>query len=458
MLGLGTLAARRVRGRDRLEPPDAPHRPAQLAHDPLVRLRHLAARLRALARHGQRLASRSGCGRSRRRMLADDRAARSAGEFSASCCAARTRCRARRAGRRRARRSAPPRRRGSRPRGAEDRAAARAQCARTGGSSRSPLTPMPPPSTTSATSATAAIGEMCSAIRRASSATTSLRDRIARARGVEDRAHVVRAPRARSRRRAPRAARRAPRPRSRTDRSATPSPEPDAKSTSPAAPWWPRWSSPPSTSPLPSPVPTERNAKSSTPAPTPRHCSPSAARLMSFSTDDRAAEPGRELVGDDHALEPRDVLGELHDARRRARPRPGTPTTMPSRRSAGTPLASISRPASPSTVSSTTLTSAPPCSTSSRARTTPSRSQTACAGSGRRCRCRARAPPRRPARRRARRSSGPPGRRGRLAHQPRLEQRLQRERDRRLRDPDAPGDLGARDRPLAGSSRARFAR
>ena len=39
-----------------------------------------------------------------------------------------------------------------------------------------------------------------------------------------------------------------------------------------------------STSPAPRPVPTERNAKSSTPRATPCHCSPSAARLMSFSS------------------------------------------------------------------------------------------------------------------------------------------------------------------------------
>ena len=91
---------------------------------------------------------------------------------------------------------------------------------------------------------------------------------------------------------------------------------------------WPRCSSPRSTSPEPMPVPTERKAKSSMPRAMPRHCSPSAARLMSFSSSParRAAARARR-----RSLAPR--------ARGRSSARapaaagsttPGTPTTAPS--------------------------------------------------------------------------------------------------------------------------------
>ena len=130
----------------------------------------------------------------------------------------------------------------------------------------------------------------------------------------------------------------------------------------------------------------------------------------------------------------------------RARPTPGTPTTTPSRRSAGTPVASTSRGTTASQMSSTPLTSAPPCSWSSRPATLPSRSHTAMR--------RKRAPMSMPSTSAAsahrleeeRAVAGPVAVARRLAHEARLEQRLQGERHGRLGDADPAGDLGARDR------------
>jgi len=56
-------------------------------------------------------------------------------------------------------------------------------------------------------------------------------------------------------------------------------------------------------------VPIDRKRKSSTPPATPRHCSPSAARLTSFSSHAQP-EPRLEGVRERRALEPRDVRRE----------------------------------------------------------------------------------------------------------------------------------------------------
>ena len=129
---------------------------------------------------------------------------------------------------------------------------------------------------------TAATATMCSAIRRASSASDRGRDRVAGARGREDRAPVVR----RSERRLPpgREPLRDGGQRSRARVDVLVEPRRARSRARPRRRCGPRWSSPRSTSPAPSPVPIEMKTKSSTPRATPRQRSPSAARLMSFST------------------------------------------------------------------------------------------------------------------------------------------------------------------------------
>ena len=124
---------------------------------------------------------------------------------------------------------------------------------------------------------------------------------------------------------------------------------------------------------------------------------------------------------------------------------PGTPTTAPSISSAESPHDSASESRSAPMASIAASASAPSSSTSWRARTSPRRSQIA------------------PRRKRAPRSKprtsaasgtrskktapyvGPAGVRLGLLHEPGLEERLQRERDRRLRDAGAARDLGPRD-------------
>ena len=200
-----------------------------------------------------------------------------------------------------------------------------------------------------------------------------------------------------------------------------------------------------STSPAPIPVPTERNTKSSTPRATPCHCSPSAARLMSFSSvtgrsrrcssslaNDRPSSPATfsarlsdAVVPDDARDADDDAVEERGVERRRLEER--APQAGRSRRSRLPRRRTVS-------------------STSCRARIVPARSQTA-------PRSEARAQVEAEHQRRLGHRlevdgavAGPVGAVLGLADEPRLEQRLERERDRRLRDARAPGDLGARDR------------
>ena len=103
-----------------------------------------------------------------------------------------------------------------------------------------------------------------------------------------------------------------------------------AKSISPAAPCRPRWSSPRRTTPAPMPVPIERKTKSSTPRATPCHCSPRAARLMSFSS----------VTGRPSAL-----WSSLPNSR------PSSPSTFSARRR--TPVSCSTTPGTPTTTLST---------------------------------------------------------------------------------------------------------
>ena len=201
------------------------------------------------------------------------------------------------------------------------------------------------------------------------------------------------------------------------------------------------------------PVPIERNAKSSTPRATPRQRSPSAARLTSFSTATGDAE---------RAARARAPSARAVEARRRWSASPMRPLARLDDAGHADDHAVDRAPASPAARrrarraaprrGERALGAAPASSTSWRARTSPAGRTPRRARSARRRRSRARAPPRRPARRTPRRSSGPPGSCGRLAHEPRVEQALQGERHRRLRDARAARDLGARDR-CAGADR-----
>ena len=185
--------------------------------------------------------------------------------------------------------------------------------------------------------------------------------------------------------------------------------------------------------------------KSSTPRATPCHCSPSAARLMSFSSVTVEPEPLAQLARRGRALERRKWVRV--EPARPASTTPGTPTTAPSIRSRDGPgrLDRATR-CTAAIAASAESASAPASSTSWRARTSPARSQTA-----------PRSEPRAEVEPEHERGvgdrleeDGAEARAGRivlgLAHEARRDERLQRERDGRLRDPDAPRDLGARDR------------
>ena len=164
---------------------------------------------------------------------------------------------------------------------------------------------MPPPRTTSATSVTAAIGAMCSAMRRASSSTTGRRARRRRAPRRTRRARRRAARAASGRPRRP-AARRASTTAAAHGSISSARPE-ATRSTSPAAPFRPRWSSPRRTSPAPSPVPTERKTKSSTPR---RDAAPLLAARGEVDVvveRDRQAEPLDEVGPEVAALEAGDV-------------------------------------------------------------------------------------------------------------------------------------------------------
>ena len=93
------------------------------------------------------------------------------------------------------------------------------------------------------------------------------------------------------------------------------------------------------------PVPIDRNRKSSTPRATPRHCSPRAARLMSFSSC-TPTECVREPTGEPRALDAATFEASDTDPSTGSTT-PGTPTTAPSR---GALAWSTSSPQSEATV------------------------------------------------------------------------------------------------------------
>ena len=172
----------------------------------------------------------------------------------------------------------------------------------------------------------------------------------------------------------------------------------------------PRCSSPRSTSPAPRPVPIERNTKSSTPRATPRHCSPSAARLMSFSSVTGSRERVARARGRTsrprarHVRRERDALAvRLDDARHAdddaVDAAPASPVGRDERARAGATIDVDRRPRV-----GAAQTRRPDARGSRRAGRRSRR-----AGSARRGRGRARAPPPGPARRRRRRSSAAPG-------------------------------------------------
>ena len=221
-----------------------------------------------------------------------------------------------------------------------------------------------------------------------------------------------------------------------------------AKSISPAAPWRPRCSSPPSTTPAPMPVPTDRKTKSSTPRATPCHCSPSAARLMSFSSVTGRSRASCSSSANLRPSRSGDVLGKAEHARSRARRPPGRRRRRRRRaRRRGRRSRAASRGAARSPRRAPAA-SATPSSTSCRARTWPTQVADRPAHEAR-----AQVEPEHERRLRNRLEvdgavARPVRPRARLAHEPRVEQRLQRERDGRLRDA----------RPGARSRRARSAR
>ena len=191
-------------------------------------------------------------------------------------------------------------------------------------------------------------------------------------------------------------------------------------------------SSPWSTSPAPRPVPIERKAKSSTPRPRPRHCSPSAARLMSFSTA-RGPEARLELRAERAALHAGDVVGQLHAAGLRlddAR-EPITAQSMTARPAGRRRRPGVSR--SPATASSDVAASAP-----ARRRGARGRRRARSERAAQEARADVDAEDERGLvdRLEEDRSVAGPGRVvRRLADEPGVQQRLQRERDGRLRDP-----------------------
>ena len=132
---------------------------------------------------------------------------------------------------------------------------------------------------------------------------------------------------------------------------------------------------------------------------------------------------------------------------------PGTPTTTPSTRSGDAPVAATSASRRAATIASSAVSaSLLASSTSWRARDRPAEVAHRAAQEPRpEVEARARAPPRGRGRRRRRRSSAVRVVLG-LADEPCVDERAKGERDGRLRDPGAPGDLGAGDR-RAGADR-----
>ena len=156
----------------------------------------------------------------------------------------------------------------------------------TGSSRRSPFLPMPPPRTTSSGSTTGAMAAMVKAMRLASTPTTHWATASPRRAAAKTR-RALRGDRMPSRRASattptpPTVASSAPRRRASSGLAEL---DPNGRCpTSPAAPVAPRNSSPLTTSPSPTPVPTCRNTKFATPLPSPWSCSPTVATLTSFS-------------------------------------------------------------------------------------------------------------------------------------------------------------------------------
>ena len=108
---------------------------------------------------------------------------------------------------------------------------------------------------------------------------------------------------------------------------------------------------------MPRPVPTERNAKSSTPRATPCHCSPSAARLMSFTSV--TSSPSR-LARSSPSAMPSSSRKWVRPTCPSASTTPGTPTTTRPIRSRPAVGASISEPCTDSIAAIAASASAPP--------------------------------------------------------------------------------------------------
>ena len=208
---------------------------------------------------------------------------------------------------------------------------------------------------------------------------------------------------------------------------------------------------------MPRPVPTERNAKSSTPRATPLPLLAERSQVDVVLERHREPEPVRRARRRAHALELEERAARL-----------SRPVGVDDARHADDRRVDRSRPAPAASISASRTgrsRRAPPRRSDRAARrpggrgSSPTRSQTAPR--------RKRAPRSRPSTSAA---SGTGSKKTRpvarpvgvvlgLAHEAGLEQRLQRERDGRLRDPGAARDLGARDRRAgAGSPPARCAR
>ena len=266
---------------------------------------------------------------------------------------------------------------------------------------------MPPPSTISATSATAAIGTMCCGDPPRLLVHDGPRELVAGARRAEDRARVV----GRRERRAQAAARRELRARSRRRRwrpgrsrargrrRARSRPRPRRRGGRGAARRAARARRRGRCRP------TGRRSRRR-PGPTPRQCSPTAARLTSFSTRHGHAEPLLEHRADRQALEPRDVARRGRRCRSGASITPGTPATAPSSASAGSPHGGDQPVAQlGGRVEHGVHVGARHLDVLARAHRRRAGRRSRRAGSARRGRARARAPPRAPARRTSRRTS-----------------------------------------------------
>ena len=272
-------------------------------------------------------------------------------------------------------------------------------------------------------------------------------ERVARPRRGEDVARRRRAARASSLAPPrPRAAPRRPTPRRRTGRRPASSPT-NEKSTSPAAPLRPRWSSPRSTSPAPMPVPIERKRKSSTPPRDAPPLLPERGEVDVVLEPTREPEPLLELVREGRAPRGRRRSSRARSCAARGRRRRARRRRRRSGARRRAPVASTS--ASPQLRDlrrATRAASAPSISTSRRARTSPREVADRAAQEAA-----AEVEPERERRLGDRleedRAVARAGRLlGGLADEAGVDERLERERDGRLRDPGPARDLGPRDR------------